>query len=55
MHEDGPNRRFVSVLDDEPTWRQPLHAVTEISFGLFAFLACTREPVENSRAVGVRL
>jgi hypothetical protein len=55
MQQNGPYRRLVGVLDDEPTGRQSLDSPSEISFGLLSILAYTREPVENSRAIGIRL
>jgi len=45
----------MGVLDDEPPGREVLDCVSEVLLGLVVVLACTRAPVENSRAVRVGL
>ena len=48
-----PGNRFVQC--NEPPRRESLHVAPEISRGFLSLLACTREPVEDPGAVGIRL
>ncbi len=49
----GPRVCGVRVFHDEPARRQPLHDAPEFSLGVIFVLACTRDAVENSRAIGI--
>jgi hypothetical protein len=53
--QDWANGYGVGIVDDEPAWREALHYVRELSLGAISVLACTREPVEHPRAIGIRL
>jgi hypothetical protein len=52
---DPKVKRQDALARQSPPGRNSRHAVPEISFGLFAFLACTREPVQSSRGIGIGL